>query len=56
MNKNWIPLFGIVCFFAACGVAIYMGSQGATRTLSLWCAGLLAVGISTCSAYTPSSS
>jgi len=55
-QKSWILIFGIICFFSACGIAVYMGSQGSTRTLTLWCAGLLAIGLSICSAFSSSSS
>lgn len=48
--RNALVALGIILFVASLIVAYYMGQHGATKTLSLWCAGLMAVGLSLCSA------
>lgn len=55
IKKNHFLLFGILCFISSCGVAVYMGNNGFSGILSLWCAGLFAIGFSICSTCIPDS-
>lgn len=48
--KNVLIALGIALFIASLCVAYYMGQNGATKELTLWCAGLMAIGLSLCSA------